>query len=60
MSAISIDYKYYPFIAIVHGFILGDYIGAVASFLFVKEYLSPRKNKITLQNLYLSLWKFKS
>ena len=34
MSAISIDYNYYPFIAIVPGFILGDYIGVVSSFFF--------------------------
>ena len=55
MSAISINYKYYPFIAIVPGFILGDYIGAIASFFFVKEYLSPRKNQVSYELALLKL-----
>jgi DnaJ like chaperone protein len=55
MSAISINYKYYPFIAIVPGFILGDYIGAIASFFFVREYLSPRKNQVSYELALLKL-----
>lgn len=55
MSAFSIDYKYYPFIAIVPGFVVGDFIGAIASFLFVKEYLSPRRNQVTYELALLKL-----
>ena len=55
MSAISINYKYYPFIAIVPGFILGDFIGAIASFFFVREYLSPRKNQVSYELALLKL-----
>ena len=47
MTAISLDYKYYPYIALAVGFYLGGVIGAIASFLFVKEYLTSKKNETT-------------
>ena len=45
MFALSLDYKYYPFIAIPVGYFLGDIIGAVASFLFVKSIFLLMKMK---------------
>lgn len=55
MSAISLDYKYYPYIALAVGFYLGGVIGAIASFLFVREYLSPKKNETTYELALLKL-----
>ena len=55
MSAISLDYKYYPYIALAVGFYLGGVIGAIASFLFVRKYLSPKKNETTYELALLKL-----
>ena len=32
-----IDYKYYKWVAIIPGWILGDFIGAIAAFFLVRE-----------------------
>ena len=45
MSAVTLDYKYYPYVALIPGYIVGDLIGAVSSFLLVREFLSPKKNQ---------------
>ena len=55
MTAISLDYKYYPYTALAVGFYLGGVIGAIASFLFVRKYLSPKKNETTYELALLKL-----
>lgn len=55
MSALILDYKYYPFIAIIPGYLLGGIVGAIFSFLFVKEYLSPKKNEFSYELALLKL-----
>ena len=55
MSAVTLDYKYYPYIALIPGYIVGDFIGAVSSFLLVREFLSPKKNEVTYELALLKL-----
>ena len=43
---ISIDYKYYQWIALVPGWVLGDFIGAVAAFFLVREIMSDKQGEI--------------
>ena len=55
MFALNLDYKYYPFIAIPVGYFLGDIIGAVASFLFVREYFSVNEDEVSYELALLKL-----
>lgn len=55
MSAVTLDYKYYPYVALIPGYIVGDLIGAVSSFLLVREFLSPKKNEVTYELALLKL-----
>ena len=43
---ISIDYKYYQWIALVPGWVLGDFIGAIAAFFLVREIMSDKQGEI--------------
>lgn len=52
---ISIDYKYYQWIALVPGWILGDFIGAVAAFFLVREIMSNKQGEISLELALLKL-----
>ena len=38
-----IDYKYYKFIAIIPGWILGDIIGSISAFLLVRELVDNKE-----------------
>ena len=52
---ISIDYKYYQWIALVPGWVLGDFIGAVAAFFLVREIMSDKQGEISLELALLRL-----
>ena len=52
---ISIDYKYYQWIALVPGWVLGDFIGAIAAFFLVREIMSNKEGEIGLELALLKL-----
>ena len=52
---ISVDYKYYQWIALVPGWVLGDFIGAVAAFFLVREIMSNKQGEISLELALLKL-----
>lgn len=49
------DYKYYKWIALIPGWILGDFIGAIASFFLVSELMSNKENEITYELALLKI-----
>ena len=49
------DYKYYKWVAIIPGWILGDFIGAIASFLLVQELMSNKKDEISYELALLKI-----
>ena len=49
------DYKYYKWAAIIPGWILGDYIGAIASFLLVRELMDNKEGEVPLELALLKL-----
>jgi len=50
-----IDYKYYKFIAIIPGWILGDFIGAIAAFLLVRELMMNKQGQVTYELALLKI-----
>ncbi len=50
-----IDYKYYKFIAIIPGWFLGDFIGAIAAFLLVRELMMNKEGKVTYELALLKI-----
>ena len=50
-----IDYKYYKFIAIIPGWILGDFIGAIAAFLLVRELMMNKEGQVTYELALLKI-----
>ena len=52
---ISVDYKYYQWVALVPGWVLGDFIGAVAAFFLVREIMSNKQGEISLELALLKL-----
>ena len=50
-----IDYKYYKFIAIIPGWVLGDFIGAIAAFLLVRELMMNKEGQVTYELALLKI-----
>tara|TARA_B100001939_G_scaffold348084_1_gene372501 strand:- start:2616 stop:3347 length:732 start_codon:yes stop_codon:yes gene_type:complete len=46
MAAISLNYKTYPYIALVIGYYAGSYLGAISAFLFVREYFQTNSKEV--------------
>ena len=46
MAAISLNYKTYPYIALVIGYYAGSYLGAISAFLFVREYFQTDSKEV--------------
>lgn len=49
------DYKYYKWAALIPGWILGDFIGAIAAFLLVREMMMGKKGEITYELALLKI-----
>ena len=49
------DYKYYKWVALVPGWILGDFIGAIAAFLLVREMMMGKEGEVTYELALLKL-----
>lgn len=49
------DYKYYKWFALIPGWLLGGWIGAVASFALVREIFSNRENEVGYELALLKL-----
>ena len=49
------DYKYYKWFALIPGWTLGGWIGAIASFLLVREIMSNRENEVGYELALLKL-----
>ena len=49
------DYKYYKWAAIVPGWILGDFIGAIAAFFLVREIMMGKEGEVTYELALLKL-----
>lgn len=50
-----LDYKYYKWIALLPGWLLGDWIGAISAFLLVREIMSVKENEISYELALLKL-----
>lgn len=50
-----IDYKYYKFIAIIPGWYLGGFIGAIASFLLVREIMMNKEDSVSYELALLKI-----
>ena len=50
-----LDYKYYKWIALLPGWLLGDWIGAISAFLLVREIMSAKENEISYELALLKL-----
>jgi DnaJ like chaperone protein len=49
------DYKYYKWAALIPGWLLGDFIGAIASFLLVREMMMGKEGEITYELALLKI-----
>lgn len=49
------DYKYYKWAALIPGWIVGDFIGAIAAFLLVRELMSDKEGVISLELALLKI-----
>jgi DnaJ like chaperone protein len=49
------NYKYYKWFALIPGWMLGGFIGAIASFLLVRELMSNRENEVGYELALLKL-----
>tara|TARA_R110002073_G_scaffold139407_2_gene289670 strand:- start:22 stop:756 length:735 start_codon:yes stop_codon:yes gene_type:complete len=49
------DYKYYKWAALIPGWIVGDFIGAIAAFLLVRELMSDKEGGISLELALLKI-----
>lgn len=49
------DYKYYKWAALIPGWILGDFIGAVAAFLLVREMMIGKEDEVSYELALLKL-----
>jgi len=49
------DYKYYKWAALIPGWILGDFIGAIAAFLLVREMMMGKEGEITYELALLKI-----
>ena len=47
--AVLLDYKYYKWIAIIPGWILGDIVGAIAAYFFVETLMSQKKGDLPFE-----------
>jgi len=50
-----LEYKYYKWFALIPGWVLGGFIGAIASFFLVKELMDNKDQKISLELALLKL-----
>ena len=50
-----IDYKYYKWVAIIPGWILGDFIGAIAAFFLVREIMINKDGVVTYELALLKI-----
>lgn len=50
-----IDYKYYKWVAIIPGWILGGFIGAVSAFLLVRELMMHKQGQVTYELALLKI-----
>ncbi len=50
-----IDYKYYKWVAIIPGWILGDFIGAISAFLLVRELMMNKEGQVTYELALLKI-----
>ena len=50
-----IDYKYYKWVAIIPGWILGDFIGAIAAFFLVRELMINKDGVVTYELALLKI-----
>jgi len=55
MFIFNIDYKYYPYISIIVGFLIGDLIGAVSAFFLVRELVSNKVKEVGYELALLKL-----
>jgi DnaJ like chaperone protein len=49
------NYKYYKYFALIPGWLLGEWIGAISSFLLVRELMSNKENEISFELALLKL-----
>ena len=49
------DYKYYKWVALVPGWILGDFIGAIAAFLLAREIMMGKEDEVSYELALLKL-----
>ena len=49
------DYKYYKWAALIPGWILGDFIGAIAAFLLVREMMMGKEDEVSYELALLKL-----
>ena len=49
------DYKYYKWFALIPGWTLGGFIGAIASFLLVRELMLNKENEVGLELALLKI-----
>ena len=49
------NYKYYKYFALIPGWFLGGWIGAISSFLLVRELMSNKENEISFELALLKL-----
>jgi DnaJ like chaperone protein len=47
--AVLLDYKYYKWIAIIPGWILGDIVGAIAAYFFVETLMADKKGDLPFE-----------
>lgn len=50
-----IDYKYYKWVAIIPGWILGDFIGSISAFLLVRELMMNKEGQVTYELALLKI-----
>ena len=50
-----IDVKYYKWLAIIPGWILGDYIGAIAAYLLLQEFVAKRSENLDFELSLLTI-----
>ena len=50
-----IDYKYYKWVAIIPGWILGDFIGSIAAFFLVRELMTNKDGVVTYELALLKI-----
>ncbi len=50
-----IDYKYYKWVAIIPGWILGDFIGAISAFFLVRELMKNKNGVVTFELALLKI-----